>query len=251
MPLVPSVDDAFWPLFVADVRAMGKDPFAVAEFILAESDFIPSAIHWQKTDKDGKPLPEPLAVAVGLNQLTNASGMFNPWSQDAAKAFAALPASQQWVQKSYAFLKGIWAAHPSAVSARDLYWLNFLPATYVPNASDDYVIPDSAQYLGDNAAFRDPASGNARVGLFNVFLANAKKRPGNNVRWGLIKQALASQGVQTPESPTTPTRVMPAFARVARRTFTKRNLLFGAAVLTLLGGLAYFVAAERGLPWAR
>ena len=173
MSLVPGVDDAFWPLFVKDVTGAGRDPIEVAKVMFAESSLTPTAINPSLYTPFGvRKNPAPTVVAVGLNQLTEASGTFHPWSQDAALAFALLPASAQWQSKSGPFLLSQFANHPDAKTARDIYWLNFIPSTFVAGAPDDYLVPNSKEYAEWNPAFKDPRTGLVKVGLMGTFLAS-------------------------------------------------------------------------------
>ena len=103
-------------------------PRDALKIMLGESGMDPTAVaHDPKTH-------EPVAGGVfGLLVTQMPDGMsFDQW--------LALSAAQQ-IPYAVKFWKGVTSGFhaPLPVSARDLYWLNYLPATYVPDAPDDYV----------------------------------------------------------------------------------------------------------------
>ncbi len=121
----PKPGDPFWDLLVADARAWGMNPRDLALVMMAESTVNPSALN----DNGG---------AAGLNQLSNPKN-YAPLTRD---AYLALDASAQWNLAVQKFFDAVITSHPSVKEggARDLYWLNWAPATYKPNTPDDAVI---------------------------------------------------------------------------------------------------------------
>lgn len=123
--------DPFWDLLVRDAREWGMNARDVAAVMMPESRIDPAA-------KNGK--------ASGLNQITNPKN-YAPLSQD---AYLKLSASDQWELAVRKYFDGQIKAHPGVAQGgvRDLYWVNFLPATYKRNAPDDYVIVEAGKNYG-------------------------------------------------------------------------------------------------------
>jgi hypothetical protein len=249
MSLVPKVDDAFWPQFVADVTSMGRDPTDLAKVLFAESGLDPTSINWRHVTnpvtKKWEPHKPPIADAAGLNQMTGAA--MQPWSNDIAEAFAALSASEQWRTKSWPFLKTWMEKNPKAISARDLYWLNIQPGKFVPDSPDDYLIPGSHDAADSNLFFKDPASGLIRVGLFQTFLDKNLNDP----RWKLIVSAIAQATDPIGAAKLLAFKAMRS-GYVTQADKRKKALLFGGAVFTtaVLVAAAY-LAAGGTIPWRR
>lgn len=140
MTPVAGLDDGFYAKLLQGAAAIGVHPISMALVMAGESSLYPSIIA-----ANG---------AVGLNmfmpeQLANVTGGM------AAEDYAALPASSQ-LDYVFRFWSPIVRANPGARlgGARDLYWLNFLPGTYVADAPDDHLIVPSKELtdLGWSAA---------------------------------------------------------------------------------------------------
>ncbi len=193
----PKPGDPFWDLLVADARAWGMNPRDLALVMMAESTVNPSALN----DNGG---------AAGLNQLSNPKN-YAPLTRD---AYLALDASAQWNLAVQKFFDAVITSHPSVKEggARDLYWLNWAPATYKPNTPDDAVIVRPGVNYGttqdpmmgewmirDNQGFILPADKGAPVvrpaGL-TAFLVK-QSSGGNAPRWQEVLTAidLAEKGV--------------------------------------------------------
>ena len=97
--------------------------------------------------------------AVGINQFAPVSWpVFAPLT---VVQYAALTAAQQ-LPYVFKFWRGYLQKYGlTSISARDLYWINFLPATYVPNSPDSYVIvsPTSGYFAPNKGLARDPSVG--------------------------------------------------------------------------------------------
>jgi hypothetical protein len=181
--LVPGVDDLFWNLLVADAARLpgGPSPFDLAALMLSESGLTPTAKH---VNADGS------IEAIGINQLDKVN--WPAFNVDPG-SYLASPASAQWAGVVRPFFSGILRAHPqAAASLRDLYWLNFAPATYVPNAPDDHVIVKAGP---EDAGLASP-DGSVRAGDLTRFALRAQSAaPG---RWASIHAAISNALLQEP-----------------------------------------------------
>ena len=172
---VAGVDDAFWDLLVSDAKDLPgvPDPLDLAALMFPESGINPTA---KNVSPDGT------INAIGINQLASinwkAYGITDP------AAYLALSASAQWAHVVRPFFAAELRSHPEAAkSLRDLYWLNFEPAKYVPGAPDSYVI--DPHYAGPGLA---DADGAVRAGsLLRFALAAQKEAP---ARWASIVKAV-------------------------------------------------------------
>ena len=155
----PDYFDAGWAgIFVAGCEAIGADPIGVAEMLMNESGFNPSA-----TNSIG---------CVGLNQICPGSqGIFS--SDYTAAQYANLTVSEQLPYVFAYFQQWLTKYGLGSISARDLYWLNFLPATYVPNSPDSYVIATKGDgYYDANASLDVDGSGTITAGDLQQVLDN-------------------------------------------------------------------------------
>ncbi len=165
---VSGIDAPFWRKLVDGAAAMDVSPISLALVMFMESGLHPTASN--------------KGYALGLNQLSTESGTYQGITGNMPPSqYLSLPAS---VQLDYVlkFYRGQLAQHPQATSARDLYWLNYRPATYVPDAPDDYVIIASDP---NNPALTD-ADGAVRAGSLARALDRAAA--GNPTRWNAIVQ---------------------------------------------------------------
>jgi len=141
----PRTGDPFWDLLVRDAHAWGIDPRDLAAVMMVESVGIdPNALH--------------PGGAVGLNQIINYK-IFAPLSRD---QYRALDAATQWEAGARKYFDNVISDHPAVRrgGARDLYWLNFVPATYKPGAPDDYAIIRPGVNYGTTA---DPLTGDTII----------------------------------------------------------------------------------------
>jgi len=131
LPTVPSsLGSNFVQMIAGQLQGIVQNPLDAVKLMLHESGLDPSATYRMS---DGTP------VATGIFQLRvksvpSVTGMsvaaFNALSAAAQIPFAA----KSWRQEAAT----MGARLP--LSGRDLYWLNFTPATYVAGAPDSYVI---------------------------------------------------------------------------------------------------------------
>lgn len=107
-------------------------PRDALKIMLGESGLNPASVAY----KDSKPVAGGV-FGLLVSQTQNLTGMsFDDWIR--------LSAAQQ-IPYAVKFWKGLTSRFGASfpVSARDLYWLNYLPATYVAGAADDYVFVKS------------------------------------------------------------------------------------------------------------
>lgn len=177
---VSKIDDAFWPALVTDARAWGVDPRDLAAVMFAESGLNPRAVN-----------PDPEGGAVGINQLFRSNWKKFLFDRGmSVEEYSALPASEQWKRVAGPFFRGVIESHPDVRGAapenraRDLYWLNYKPATYVPNAPEDHPIgKDSA-----NSALQLPGDPIVRPAGLRAFLEKQQRQGGP--RWAGILAAI-------------------------------------------------------------
>ena len=107
-------------------------PRDALKIMLGESGMNPASVAYH----DGKPVAGGV-FGLLVTQTQDLTGMsFDDWIK--LSAAEQIPyAAKFWKQITSGFNA------PLPVSARDLYWLNFLPATYVSGAADDYVFVKS------------------------------------------------------------------------------------------------------------
>jgi hypothetical protein len=180
MSAVALVDDAFWPLLVADAHRWGADPRVVAQVMMSESGLDPSA--WNRAGD-----------AIGLNQLAPVNHhLFAPLTRE---EYHALSASEQWKAGASKFFDAELTAHPEAghdVAA--LYWLNYKPGTYVKGASEDFDIgPDAGNPLLMIDGTVTPAS-------LRAFATRDQRSP----RWKSVLAAIAAAESSAPTMPSFP-----------------------------------------------
>lgn len=103
-------------------------PRDALKIMLGESGMNPASVAYHNG--------EPVAGGVFGLLVTQTQGLTGMSFDDWIKLSAA-----EQIPYAAKFWRSLGATLP--VSARDLYWLNFLPATYVPGAADDYVFVKS------------------------------------------------------------------------------------------------------------
>ena len=171
MSLPSDIDAAFVPNLYAVAAQLNSEPLNLAMSLYMESNIKASIQNLQ-----GLPY-------YGINQMSaanlHAMGI-------TPEEYLKLPASQQLCHYVFPFWKSIMAQHHlSQLSARDIEWLNYVPAYYVPNAPDDHVIMNSAN-PNYNKGFDHGNKGYITAGDIGTSVANACK--GN--RWLAIQAAI-------------------------------------------------------------
>lgn len=151
-----------FPSVLSDLSAsLGTDPLDVLKLLLSESSLTPSA-------KNARGFPAG-QYAVGINQFAPVNWHF--FAPLTAVEYAALTAEEQ-LPYVFAYFSALARAHgQSDISGRDLYWLNFLPATYVPDAPDSHVIVTSISgYYGPNSGLDHGKKGYISAGDLQLSL---------------------------------------------------------------------------------
>lgn len=247
MSAVDLVDDAFWPLLVADARAWGADPRDVALVLMSESALDPEAVNPAQRDKNGNPvggrpnLPagDIAKACIGLNQLCvgvpeNRALLEGMDPGDYQK----LPASTQWSAGAGKYFDALLAKHPEA--AKDpvaLYWLNYKPSTYHANAPDDFPIgpdPNNQLLVLPGESIVTPAG-----------LRHFMDRNLGSARWKAVLAAIDAAENERPlpqGAPTAPTKPAPV-----KPAATPAGATSDALPIVALAALAFFgVRALRG-----
>jgi hypothetical protein len=143
--------DTGWAgVFVAGCEALGASPLEVAELLMSESSFNPGTRN--------------SIGCVGLNQLCSSSyGFFT--SDYSVDQYTQLTVGEQLPYVFSYWQHWLSQYGLGSISARDLYWLNFLPATYVPNSPDSYVISSQGDaYYGSNSGLDMNGDGQITAG---------------------------------------------------------------------------------------
>lgn len=155
-----SLPSSFWLALWASAKALGADPADMAKIMWAESGINPVADH------DG---------CVGINQFC--PGTFEHFVPMSREQYKKLPA-----EKQLPFVTQFWKTKPAAArqSARDLYWVNFVPATYKPNMPDSFDVltglsaADRANIILQNPHFSDDGATIPAGNLSRFLEKNAK-----------------------------------------------------------------------------
>jgi hypothetical protein len=153
-----NIGATFDQTLVNQSATIGIDPLDALKLFLSESGLQPGA-------QNGS--------AVGINQLVSMNyGYFAPLS---ASQYQALTAEQQ-LPYAFAYFAQVMKNHGlTSISGRDLYWLNFLPAYYVPGAGDSHVIITSASpYYAPNIGLDHGQKGSITAGDLQYALDKQK-----------------------------------------------------------------------------
>lgn len=167
---------------------------------LASSMFLESSIERRARNAEG---------CLGINQMC--PGNFaklgiNP------NTYTQLTESEQLCHYVFPFWKSIVASHHIAeLSARDIEWLNYVPAYYVPNAPDSHVIMNSAN-PNYNEGFDHGNKGYITAGDIQTSIDKAC----STARWFAIKAAILAADPSGP--------------------------LVGGAAGTIIAGILFFIA---------
>jgi hypothetical protein len=124
---------------------------------------------------------------VGLNQFC--PGTYEYWVNIPANEYLILSMAQQ-----LDYIGAFWQSKPAWSTARDLFWLNFVPATYVANADPSTILNDPNKIgasLAASIASANPgiAQGQQYItaGMIDDYLASFEQSPG----WQLALQKIA------------------------------------------------------------
>lgn len=204
MTPVSGIDSPFYGKLVPWAKSEGVDPMAPILVMLSEGGggISPKAANRGK-NKDGYP------VAVGINQFSTwgtnghtAGSTFSSYVKGMTPTqYLGLSASQQ-LNYALRFFSDQYAAHPGAKQggARDLYWLNFMPATYVPNAPDSHVITSDAGLVNANKVFADSDGVIRAGGLARAINARANSLAAKAIQQNLIEAGASPLSSFSPSS---------------------------------------------------
>jgi hypothetical protein len=181
-PLPSSLGSGFAGTLVVLSRGLGIDPFDAAKLLMSESDLTPSATNARGFTS---------GFAVGINQLAPVNWGYFTSRGFTVDEYRALTAEGQ-LPIAFAYFASEMKSHGlSSISGRDLYWLNFLPATFVPNAPDSHVIVTSASgFYTNNSHLDHGGKGAITAGDLQLSL-DAQERKGE---WPALAQAIADAG---------------------------------------------------------
>jgi hypothetical protein len=179
-----------WPSYLGDTfaqslvtwsQSIGADPLDVLKLLLSESSLQPGA--W---NPNGFPSGQ---GAVGINQLSPGNWSYFQNQGLSVAQYKALTAEQQ-LPYAFAYWKAVMASHGLAtISGRDLYWLNFLPAYYVPNATDAHVIVTSSSgYYTNNTGLDHGHKGFITAG--DLQLSLDAQEGIHSTLWPLVSNAI-------------------------------------------------------------
>jgi hypothetical protein len=180
MSSVPSyIGDSFAQDLVTFAQSIGADPLDLLKLLLSESGLQPSSKH-----------PGGFAsgqYAVGINQFAPVNWhYFAPLS---AAAYAALTADQQLPYVEQYFTDRMREHGISSASGADLYWLNYLPATFVPGATDFHVIVTSSSGFYTNNKSLDHG-GKGFITKGDLQLSLDAQPAGHPTLWPLLSQQI-------------------------------------------------------------
>lgn len=173
-PLPSDIDPQFPAALVAGAKELGVDPVGMAALLYIEGDGIR---HEAVNPRGG---------AVGINQ-------FDPPTQVLHYGFSSVAeyrdssACVQFERAVMPFWRSItkqFGHGQTSFSARDLYWLNFLPATYVPNAPEDHVITSNPAYVTPNPGL---SNGKPYIAASDITRALNHVLNSSSPRWLAIK----------------------------------------------------------------
>lgn len=184
--IVSGVDDAFPAAIVQVAAQLDADPVDLANVLYSESGIHPSTVN--------------SIGCLGINQFCASSGRENLPGWPGDHAYVQLSASEQLLHFVGPWWGRLKMQHgiSGPLTGRDLYWLNFLPGLFVPNAPDSYVITRNASYVADNPGF---AQGKSYITAGDISRALVAARSQNPDRWNAIAQAIANAQVQAAPSP--------------------------------------------------
>jgi Transglutaminase-like superfamily len=170
---------AGFPQALVDYSAeIGADPLDVLKLLLSESGLNPRAdnsIH-----------------AVGINQLIPMNYGYITNAGYTVDQYKALTAEQQ-LPVVFAYFQNVLKNHHlTSISGRDLYWLNFLPAYYVPGATDLHVIVTSSSgFYQANQSFDHGKKGFITAG--DLQLSLDAQEAAHPTYWPLLSAAILAQ----------------------------------------------------------
>jgi len=174
----PDYFDTLWAsVFVAGCEAIGANPYDVAGLLLNESGFNPSATNSIR--------------CVGLNQMCPGSQNF--LSDMSVDQYTSRGVAEQ-LPYVFAFWQN-WLAQYNliTISAAELYWLNFLPATFVPYSPPWHVISQQGDpYYSSNQSL--DVTGDGQITLWDLQLAIWNAESNNASEYAYLAEMITLAG---------------------------------------------------------
>jgi hypothetical protein len=177
-----------WPSYLGETFAqtlvdwsaqIGANPLDILKLLISESGLQPGA--WN---------PNGFASgqgAVGINQLAPVNYGYISNAGYTVAQYRQLTAEQQLPVVFAYFQQVMQNAGLSSISGRDLYWLNFLPATFVAGAPDSHVIvSQSSGYYTNNTGLDHGSKGYITAGDLQTQLDASE----NNPLWPLVSASV-------------------------------------------------------------
>jgi len=174
LPPLPSDLDADFPAaLVQGARELGVDPVGAAALLYVESGIKPGATN-------------PRGGAIGINQFDPPTQVLHYGFSSVAE-YAHSSACVQFQRAVMPFWRALvqqFGHGQTKFSARDLYWLNFLPATYVANAPEDHVITSNPAWVTPNPGL---ARGKSYIAASDITHALNAVMNSTSPRWVSIR----------------------------------------------------------------
>lgn len=190
MMTMKGMGQAAWPSYLGDTFAqslvdqsatLGANPLDILKLLISESGGALQPSAWN---------PRGFSAgqgAVGINQLAPVNYGYITNAGYTVDSYKQLTAEQQ-LPVVFAYFQNVMrGAGLTSISGRDLYWLNFLPATYVADAPDDYVIVSSSSgYYTNNSGMDHGSKGYISPGDLQIMLDASM----NTNIWSIVSPAV-------------------------------------------------------------
>jgi Transglutaminase-like superfamily len=189
MTIPSNIGSGFAADLISYSQGIGADPLDVLKLLISESGLSPSAFNTRGFSSG--------QGAAGINQLAPVNWSYFQNQGYSVQQYLALTADQQ-LPIAFAYFQAVMQGHGlSSISGRDLYWLNYLPATYSPGSTDLHVIVTSSSgYYTANTTLDHGSKGFITAGDLQLSLDAAENTS--------IFQALAPQILSQEGGPTVP-----------------------------------------------
>lgn len=173
-----------WQALWSTAQQLGTTPQVIGLVLFEESGMDPGA-----RNTNGYP-NDPTKWCGGVNQFC--PGTYEYWVNVPMTDYLTWSMAEQLVP-----IGNFWAAKPHFTTSRDLFWLNFLPASYVEGADPSTVVNDPSKMNAHYATVTVPASNPAlfpngktvlTAGDIDDYLAAQAQAPG----WQYALQQIAA-----------------------------------------------------------
>jgi hypothetical protein len=187
MTIPSNIGSGFAADLISYSASIGADPLDVLKLLINESGLNPQAFNGSGFSSG--------QGAVGINQLAPVNWGYFQNQGLSVSQYQALTADAQ-LPYVFAYFQAVMQGHGlSSISGRDLYWLNFLPATYSPHSTDLHVIVTSSSgYYTNNKGLDHGSKGFITAGDLQLSLDAAES---TSLFQALAPQILAQEGGPT------------------------------------------------------